>query len=541
MAMTNQHTSSHEPIVLMIDDDPKYCNQIKTWFELKNSELSVEYVTDPGQAIGTIQRLQPGVVLLDYDMGTIDGLNVLENIRETFPEPGRPLVIFVTNFPDKKLEALENGAFAFFNKRAVNTLEEIHTVVRNAYRIHLLRNWNENLPLPEHFLDPLLMSGLREVGLDLYANDDSATWSDNISCITVAVRSEQRVDRLSLCTKLESRSFLIPGISDILKRELSTKLEIRFTPKWIDAVENLDSLRILFDPSEQARLRTILAWPLETFGRDQIAGLWVLYGLNQEVASARRKNIQMFFGRWSETLSQVVGELYLTQLERQVAASTLRRCAADMGMVAFGLATSTDNPPEVQWARETLIRHVDDMEATADAVLRNGRLVGAESDTTTKTSLHQLVAGTLRDMRPWAESHHITIEDLVWNESSPPVRVRPEAWRFVCRALLGNGVEAFLYGDPDLLQDRPRRIQVRGYPDKGGIVLEVVDTGLGLADENRCRVFTEEFSTKGQHRGSSLMLAREIVKEQGGTIVLGDSPPSGFTTVFRITLLNQDS
>lgn len=69
-----------------------------------------------------------------------------------------------------------------------------------------------------------------------------------------------------------------------------------------------------------------------------------------------------------------------------------------------------------------------------------------------------------------------------------------------------------------------------------GIVLEVADTGVGIAPENQARIFEPFFTTKGESGGTGLGLAtvRGIVTEHQGRIDLESSP--GFGATFRIWL-----
>jgi len=73
--------------------------------------------------------------------------------------------------------------------------------------------------------------------------------------------------------------------------------------------------------------------------------------------------------------------------------------------------------------------------------------------------------------------------------------------------------------------------------DAGGyVVVEVHDTGIGIAPDVRSRSFDPFFSTKPPHEGSGpgLSIWRRIIKGMGGDITAESAPGRGAT--FRVRL-----
>jgi hypothetical protein len=70
--------------------------------------------------------------------------------------------------------------------------------------------------------------------------------------------------------------------------------------------------------------------------------------------------------------------------------------------------------------------------------------------------------------------------------------------------------------------------------DHQDVVIEVEDTGSGIPESIRSRIFEPFFSTKPIHQGSGLglVIAREVVERSGGTIEF--SSRAGVGTTFRI-------
>jgi signal transduction histidine kinase len=80
------------------------------------------------------------------------------------------------------------------------------------------------------------------------------------------------------------------------------------------------------------------------------------------------------------------------------------------------------------------------------------------------------------------------------------------------------------------------RITPGGRGGRKGAVIEVVDTGPGISEEDLERIFDPFFTTKGPDQGSGLglMICHRIVADHQGTIEVSSRPGEGAT--FRVYL-----
>jgi two-component system OmpR family sensor kinase len=127
--------------------------------------------------------------------------------------------------------------------------------------------------------------------------------------------------------------------------------------------------------------------------------------------------------------------------------------------------------------------------------------------------------------RPAAEAKSLVL-DVV---ATGPVEV--DADRAALRKLLENLV------DNAIRYTQRGSVTVRCYPGVGTAVLEVQDTGPGIAAEERDRVFDRFYRSETAVEGGSglgLAIVRRIAERHGGKVELLDAP-GGSGLLARIT------
>lgn len=79
-------------------------------------------------------------------------------------------------------------------------------------------------------------------------------------------------------------------------------------------------------------------------------------------------------------------------------------------------------------------------------------------------------------------------------------------------------------------------LRIRTRPDANGVVVEVSNTGRGIAPENLSKIFRPFFTTKplGVGLGLGLSICKQIIDRHGGELEVSSSPGQG--TMFRIRL-----
>jgi PAS domain S-box-containing protein len=116
-------------------------------------------------------------------------------------------------------------------------------------------------------------------------------------------------------------------------------------------------------------------------------------------------------------------------------------------------------------------------------------------------------------------------------EEVPPVRASASRVSQVLLNLVINAAHAIEKGAPDA-----NEISVHIRHEGDAVVVEVRDTGCGIAPQHRERLFTPFFTTKpaGQGTGLGLSISRRIVRSIGGDIAVDSVLGQG--TIVRVTI-----
>jgi PAS domain S-box-containing protein len=217
--------------------------------------------------------------------------------------------------------------------------------------------------------------------------------------------------------------------------------------------------------------------------------------------------------------------------------------------VAQRVAHEIKNPlTPIALSAERIARHLDRGHPDSPAVIRKCSEVILGCVGTLRTlvdqfsSLAQFPAPQPRacDMNKVAEEalalfagrlDGITVERNL-TPGLPPVLADPEAIRRALANLIDNAAEAM---QGSLLRVLGLRSSLS--EDSAAVEIEVSDTGHGLTDEIRERLFLPFYSTKQRGTGLGLSIAAKIVQEHGGSLRAESNSPKGARFLLRLPLL----
>jgi two-component system sensor kinase FixL len=139
------------------------------------------------------------------------------------------------------------------------------------------------------------------------------------------------------------------------------------------------------------------------------------------------------------------------------------------------------------------------------------------------TSVNQMIEGAL-ELLSWKTGRQKI--DIQFDPLEPDVALRIDAIQFeqVLLNLLSNACEAVVGGGTPA-----GRVSIAAVQRAGGLQIDIVDNGPGLAVEVRDNPFQAFVTTKPGGLGMGLAISRSLVEAHGGTITIVPNPTQGVT------------
>jgi len=218
---------------------------------------------------------------------------------------------------------------------------------------------------------------------------------------------------------------------------------------------------------------------------------------------------------WKEVARRVAHEIKNPLTPISLSAEQIRRHIDRLGVAMADAQVESPSVAVVRRSAEVITASVESMRSLVDqfaalAEFPTAQPRPADLNTIVENSL-ALFAGRLQNIR--------LIKRLA--PDLPLVLADPEAMKRALGNLIDNAAEAM---QQSLLRDL--RVTT-GLLPSGMIELTVADTGAGLTDEMRERLFLPYFSTKQRGTGLGLAIAAKIIQEHHGTIRAEKNDPAG--------------
>jgi PAS domain S-box-containing protein len=217
--------------------------------------------------------------------------------------------------------------------------------------------------------------------------------------------------------------------------------------------------------------------------------------------------------------------------------------------VAQRVAHEIKNPlTPIALSAERIGRHLDRRQPDSPAVIRKCSAVILTCVGTLRTLVDQFSAlAQFPTPQPRACNINLVVEEALvmfagrldgitvqrsLEPGLPPVLADPVAIRRALANLIDNAAEAMQGSLLCLLG-----IGTSLSEDGTSVEVEVSDTGHGLTDEIRERLFLPFYSTKHRGTGLGLSIAAKIVQEHGGTLRAESNSPKGARFLLRLPLM----
>jgi two-component system sensor histidine kinase HydH len=171
-----------------------------------------------------------------------------------------------------------------------------------------------------------------------------------------------------------------------------------------------------------------------------------------------------------------------------------------------------------------VIQETARLESMVKEMLEFGRSMALQ---TAKTDLNDLILEVTSTTQGMAKSAKVELEtDL--DMSLPFLMLDAPRIKQVLLNLVTNALQASPPGE---------RVRVRTHGGRRKVDLEVSDSGPGIREKDREKIFTPFFSTKGGGTGLGLAIVKKIVEAHGGKVFFHPNPGKGVTFVVQFPFL----
>ncbi|MBD3308046.1 HAMP domain-containing protein [candidate division KSB3 bacterium] len=240
--------------------------------------------------------------------------------------------------------------------------------------------------------------------------------------------------------------------------------------------------------------------------KDRYVGTLIVFDDVTQLIKAQR------IAAWREVARRLAHELKNPLTPLQLSAQRLRRQA---------VKKSPRYAEIFEECTQTIIDEVDSLRHLVDEFSRFARM---PTITRQPMDLHEVLRNTLSS---YPNSYKQIRFRARFSKEVPVIKADARQLKQVFVNLLDNAVQAMNeQGDISVqtFYDARRRI----------VTIRCADTGPGISEEARDRLFIPYFSTKGSGRGLGLAIVHKIIGEHGGRIKVEENRPRG--TVFIIEL-----
>ena len=116
--------------ILLVDDDPMFCEGIRDFLEHILDASIVGMVNDGTSVLQQVKALQPDLILMDIRMPHMNGLEVLEQLNR---EGIETKVIILSNSTEQREAAVAGGASAFLGKLTI--FEKLESTIQSVLEL----------------------------------------------------------------------------------------------------------------------------------------------------------------------------------------------------------------------------------------------------------------------------------------------------------------------------------------------------------------------------------------------------------------------
>ena len=116
------------------------------------------------------------------------------------------------------------------------------------------------------------------------------------------------------------------------------------------------------------------------------------------------------------------------------------------------------------------------------------------------------------------------------------VKVEAEARKVVADCTYINRIMYNLVNNAVQAMPKGGKLTIHAYKEAKGVVISVKDTGVGIPEDVKSKLFTPMFTTKAKGQGFGLAVIKRMTEALGGTVAFESQEGKGTTFIIHLPL-----
>ncbi len=259
-------------------------------------------------------------------------------------------------------------------------------------------------------------------------------------------------------------------------------------------------------------------------GRDTGGSPTLWYGLLIDVDD--RKSMEEALRRTETQLTRAAHTATVGELAAAIAHEVNQPLSAVVTNAHACVRWLSAQPPNLPMAQQAAERIVRDGKDAGEVVRRVRALFKRAAPETARIDVNEVIGEVLTLLGRDAAKRRVALKRVLAGDLPGTVGDRLQLQHLFFN-LFVNALEAM-----DSVADRARVLCVTSHRDGSDILVEIRDTGIGLADPDRA--FEPFFSTKAHGMGMGLSICRSIVEAHHGNVSAATDDGAGTTLSVRL-------
>ena len=247
-----------------------------------------------------------------------------------------------------------------------------------------------------------------------------------------------------------------------------------------------------------------------------------------------RKKLENEQKRHFEGLEQKVSE----QAKELVNAERLAAIGATAGMVGHDIRNPLQAITSDVYLAKTELASIPESEEKKNAL---ESLEGIEKNIDYINKIVADLQDFARPLKPNAEETDLKliIDELLKKNGLPEnikvsVKVEGEARKVVADSSYINRIMYNLVNNAVQAMPKGGKLTIHVYKEANDIIITVKDTGVGIPEEVKGKLFTPMFTTKSKGQGFGLAVIKRMTESLGGTVTFESQEGKGTTFIVRL-------